>query len=582
MNPFLVILTVALVLHLPHFVLNRADLNFDFFIHYNWAKDIAESVQAGTLYPRWTFEARFGLGEPAFIFYSPIYYLATAALTLTGLTVWAAMHVIEFGCAILVGLIVLRLARYYLNEKWSVLLACVAMANPFMIMLNYKFNGFAWGSVGYVFHALMAYALLRPGANSRVFNGLAAFAIAGAVYAHTISALVNLAAFSIVPLATAYTYRDQGFKVWIRPLLSWALVVSLGIGMSAVYLYPALAYLDAINTKAWSGIHILQAFAFPTFTTGLYGGMQWFAFQWPVALPALLMALVLFVYGAHLRFSARAVPALGVVLIAVSGFALFFATELSWPLWLIDSPLLKIQLPYRFISVLFFVAAFGCLVMSEHARDMGDLKWSRALWLPVVFVALVSALVFAKTAILDGNPLPPALAANEYSFTANRLEFQATGKTDLCSSPDVDCKGKNWAAGTFRGVPEYELKWAGRDYLDYARGGLAAECVRRGLACSTGVRNGDGGMIWSMQGDGDTGVVLPLFDFPSWQLSVDGATIKHTRDSVTGLVEIQLAAGKHRVEARWAPSEREQRGRLIAAVFAAITLVLLVINRRRE
>jgi hypothetical protein len=72
---------------ISHFGSHTGDPNFDFY-PYHWAKEYAQRFAEGWLYPRWTFFARYGLGEPIFVFYSPLYYLLTALLTLTGLGTW--------------------------------------------------------------------------------------------------------------------------------------------------------------------------------------------------------------------------------------------------------------------------------------------------------------------------------------------------------------------------------------------------------------------------------------------------------------------------------------------------------------
>ena len=73
---FLLYLLAAAVLHFPHYGSFVGDITPDFYLHYNWAKEFAENFALGNPYPRWTFHARLGLGEPTFIFYAPLYYYA--------------------------------------------------------------------------------------------------------------------------------------------------------------------------------------------------------------------------------------------------------------------------------------------------------------------------------------------------------------------------------------------------------------------------------------------------------------------------------------------------------------------------
>jgi hypothetical protein len=67
--------------------------------------------------------------------------------------------------------------------------------------------------------------------------------------------------------------------------------VAIGLGPGAFYLLPALGSTSLINVEGWTGPHILQAFAWPTFSA-LINGVQWFSFQWPLAVPVLALVIV--------------------------------------------------------------------------------------------------------------------------------------------------------------------------------------------------------------------------------------------------------------------------------------------------
>ena len=51
---FGVFLALALVLHFPHYGSHYGDPNFDFYLHYHWAREFADGVSHGWLYPRCT------------------------------------------------------------------------------------------------------------------------------------------------------------------------------------------------------------------------------------------------------------------------------------------------------------------------------------------------------------------------------------------------------------------------------------------------------------------------------------------------------------------------------------------------
>ncbi|MCK7579192.1 MAG: hypothetical protein MZV65_27990 [Chromatiales bacterium] len=211
------------------------------------------------------------------------------------LTTWTAMHWIEVVSNAAFGWFIYKTVSYYASFTVACVAAMVALFNPFLVMLHYKFHGFAWASVGYASHGLLLWSLLRPGASHHLINIPAALAIGLSIWSHTISALVNLICFSAYVLVA----REESLGGWLANLVhataSWAMTVALGLALSAAYLFPALLLLDNINPVAWTGSHILQAFAWPVFTVWMHG-IQWLSFQWPIALPALLLLLLSLIY----------------------------------------------------------------------------------------------------------------------------------------------------------------------------------------------------------------------------------------------------------------------------------------------
>jgi hypothetical protein len=63
-------------------------------------------------------------------------------------------------------------------------------------MLHYKFQGFAWASVGYAAHGMLLWSMFRPKASFERINLWAAAALGIAVVGHTMSTLVMLISYS--------------------------------------------------------------------------------------------------------------------------------------------------------------------------------------------------------------------------------------------------------------------------------------------------------------------------------------------------------------------------------------------------
>ncbi|MDS4022560.1 MAG: hypothetical protein RKR03_18950 [Candidatus Competibacter sp.] len=570
---FILYLLAAAVLHFPHYGSFIGDITRDFYLHYNWAKEFAENFALGNPYPRWMFHGRLGLGEPVFIFYAPLHYYAVALVSLLGLSAWAAMQVVAMISTTVFAWFVYKTCAYYAEARLSAMIGLVALASPFLVMLNYKFDGLAWATMGYASHGFLFWALFRPGASRNIINVWAAIAIGVAVGSHIISALVNLVCYSATALFPVAGSERLSIRL-ARSIISWVVTVALGLALSGIYLVPALAYLDVIRTAVWDPVTPFTAFAWPVVTQFIYE-QRWFSFQWTIPLPALALVVVPFAYA--LVHKDAPVPLLKAI--SVGAFAVFFASELSFPIWALHTPLEKIQLPFRFISLAYTLGIVAAGLAIAHARPAGRKAWSLALWSILALSFLTGALSLVKASYLDGRKLPPQLANNQYTFLpfVQRLhdEGECAGGE---AGGDTACLLSWGPSGSFRGTPEYRLKWAGPNYPKYAKGGFAAECVVKGVACGPQQRTATG-LKWEVTSSAPQSLVLPLFHFPSWATEIDGKRVEHTIDPATGLITVEIPAGTYGIQTVWTLSSIERYGLYLSV--AALLIVCAVPMLRR-
>lgn len=581
LGAFGLLLAVSLVLHFPHYYSHVGDPNFDFYLHYHWAKEYAERFAEGWFYPRWTFDARFGLGEPIFVFYSPLYYLLTAILAACGLGVWNAMHVVEVLSNVVFGYFVFLTCRYYTTNRLALVAGFAAAANPFLVMLHYKFQGFAWASVGYAAHGMLLWALFRPSASFERINLWAAAAIGIAVVGHTMSTLVMLITYSAAVLIAPTAWGGVNFSGILRRLMAWAGTVAIGLGLGAVYLLPALGSTALINTDAWTGPHILQAFAWPTFSA-ILNGVQWFSFQWLTAIPVLVLVVVEAWFLFRLRAAAGQPlnPPL-VRLFLVLAVSVFFASELSYPLWAVETPLQRIQLPYRFLSVAYVMVIVIAVIAAQVARSMDLRGWAVGLVRSVMAIGVLGVLIMVKATYLDGGPLTPTLARDDYSFEQLTQWVRTPDGGFTCTGDREACLSLPLSAGAFRGTPEYTTKQAKPAFVEYAMTGFAQECANHQARCSP-VQHQANTVSWRIEALADTVVRLPVFLFPMWALDVDGRSQPATHDPSTGLIRVPLARGVHDVRLTWVETPLFARARWISLASLGILIVLGLAGRVRR
>ena len=537
-----ILLTSAVVVHAPGILFNVGVRNNDFDAHYHWAVQFGEGLRGGDLYPHWMWRGNFGLGEVALLYYSPLFYYICGAVRLLTSNTWEAMRIVFVLSTLLTGLYGWRLLRLFSNDVYALVGAVLLQWVPMIFMLFYYFNGFPW-AVGFAALVALTYYALRPGAFERWVDLPASLAIAALVLTHIVSALMALICFSFMCLC--FVRRSQrGERAW-RRAVSWFVSAGFGLALSAFYLVPAIGSMGLISPKVWTTAYTpWNAFAFPTVTSVLFG-MRWFSFQWIVPAVALL-GVAAATWHAQRRqdMSDRLGEAL-LLMLVVSWASLVLASELSYPLWLLNTPLRMVQFPHRFIYVTSATGLVANLFALWDSQRMGQ-PWLRklVLVLPLALGFATTGLLSAKMLLIDGKPL--------------HLSVDETAP--------------------YRGQAEYRLAGQGEHWEDYYRaGGLAAECREQMLICRAS-EAGSRLQVWNVSGAQPAHLRLPLFAFPAWQVTIDGAAVPTASDPATGLISIDLPAGAHRVAATWKRLGVEHAGLVITGL-AVLALAILALRR---
>ena len=542
LGAFGILLTSAVVVHAPGILFDVGVRNNDFNAHYDWAVQFGEGLRGGDLYPHWMWRGNFGLGEVALLYYSPLFYYVSGVVRLLTRNTWEAMRIVFVISTLLTGFYGWRLLRLFANDVYALLGAVLLQWVPMIFMLFYYFNGFPW-AVGFAALVALTYCVLRPRAFERWVDLPASLAIAALVLTHIVSALMALICFSFICLCfVRRSLRDA--RAW-RRAASWFVSAGFGLALSAFYLVPAIGSMGLISHKVWTTTYTpWNAFAFPTITSILFG-MRWFSFQWTVPAVALL-GVAAATWHARRRedMSDRLGEAL-LLMLVVSWASLLLASELSYPLWLLNTPLRMVQFPHRFIYVTSATGLVANLLALWDLPRIGQ-PWPRRLFLalPLTLGFAMTALLSAKMVLIDGKPL--------------HLSVDETAP--------------------YHGQAEYLLAGQGEHWEDYYRaGGLAAECREKMLVCRT-IETGSQLQVWDESGARPVHLHLPLLAFPTWQVTIDGAAVPTASDPATGLISVDVPAGAHRVAATWKRLGVERAGLVITGL-AVLALAILAATR---
>ncbi|HEV2100682.1 MAG TPA: 6-pyruvoyl-tetrahydropterin synthase-related protein [Stellaceae bacterium] len=542
---FAVLLASAILAHAPGILFDVGVRNNDFNAHYHWAIQFAAAIRDGDPYPHWMWRGNLGLGEVALLFYSPLFYYACSFVRLLTSNTWEAMRLVFVLSTLITGYFGWRLFRLFTSDAYALVGAILLQWTPMIFMLFYYFNGFPW-AVGFAALVALTYYALRPGSFERWIDLPVSLAVAALVLTHILSALMALVCFSCMWLRYL-GFRRNGAHTVARAV-SWFVSAGFGLALAGFYLVPALGSMHLISSAVWTTTYTpWSAFAFPTITTVLFG-MRWFSFQWTVPAIALLCVAAATWHAYRNDDMPESLREVLLLLLVVSWASLFLTSELSYPLWLLNTPLRMVQFPHRFIYVTSATGlAANVLALWDQRRIPRPPLRKLATALPLILSIAATGLLSAKMLLVDGKP--HHLSIDETMPYAGEAEYRLTTQAD------------HW-----------------KDY--YTAGGLAAECAGKMLDCRT-ITADSRYQAWSVSGSRPAHLRLPLLAFPAWQVTVDGAAAATAIDPVTGLISVDLPAGTHRVAAVWKRMGVERAG-LAVTVFAVLVLAFLAFRQKRS
>ncbi len=509
---------------------------------------------------RWMPDANYGYGYPFYNFYAPLSIYITFLFRLLGFSFVRAIHLSHLLGYIVAAWGTFALVRRWFRNDWAGLLAAAAYTvAPFHLV-----NVYVRGDSLAEFWAMAFYPLVILAADGLIGGGrrqvaLFALAYAALILSHNISAMIFspfLLLYLLLRVLPQRTQRAQRDRSWqLSPVWKLGLGLLLAFALAAWFFVPALAEqsLAQLGTVT-SGYfhysnHFLGTAELPltqsTFFVD-YGVVNREAFRMGLVQTAVLIPGLLAVLWLGWRRQALLIPALFIVAtLAVSTFMLTPLSDLLWQ----HLPLLAFtQFPWRFLSVQAFG---GALAVGALALVLPKPQW----WAPpLIALLLVSSLGQLKTDSLhltDADVTAESLAQYEW-FTGNigtTISFEYLPPT-VQPRPYTSSwlnTGERWTVTPLAGaLHAAELEEARATYQQ-----------------------------WMVETATPSTLIFPTLHWPGWQAQVDGESVALRPSAGSGLIELDVPAGRHQVALRLGRTPVRWGAELASLLAVLLTLWLL-------
>ncbi len=518
----------------------------DLPIYYAWAVQFIEGLHDGYLYPRWMHLANSGLGEPAFLYYSPLYFYLVAGVNYIANDIWFSMKFVALLINWIGGIVgYLFYRKMGGGSRFSLLGVFALQGSPMLIYLLMMNNSLPWYSS---WPAILSMLYFYRRSDNYLLNIPLSVAFAIVVYSHILSAFMVLLCLPFISVGFYYT-TEKNIPVFsqsvLKNFLQWILSAIFGLGLSAIYLVPAMFTQNFINPNAWF-FNWRNGFVCPIFTAIIHG-MHWRMLQWGIGgiISITTIAACMYLYYFRSQNTQIGLVISGLTCISITAF--FFSSELSYPLWSISDFLSNVQRPFRFLYISgLVIPIIITLILSTSWHNFAVWKWITL----ILLILCISVSIFIQIKVV-----------------------RESKKAKI----DISLLDRNF------GEEEYYISEIGATWRDYIKnGGFTKECETAEVSCTELLKKTQKRM-WRIETDKPNATIrLPLFAFPAWQVRIDGKVFPRMVDKDTGLITVQLGSGCHIVEVEWVALAVEKIGAFISISFLLAILIIQMFKYKKS
>jgi hypothetical protein len=484
---------------------------------------IDKCISDGQIPCRWVPDMGFGYGYPQFNYYAPLPYYVMEIFHLVGFGFLDSVK-IGFSLSIVVGALgMFLLGRSLWGRVGGLVSALVFTYAPYKAVDLYVRGamGELWGIAALPFLFWSARELVLGKRLGKLFFALS---FSSLLASHNITALifVPITFIWIIYLLITGKHGSPGIKLW-RKLKSIFLSYLWGGLLAAFFVLPAVhetkfvhvetlldGYFNYINHFVSIRQLLLDThWQYGTSEIGSYDDILLSVglVQWIMPLVALVLFLILKI---------KKVFKLSLFLTLAGWLVLFMAHSRSSFIWESISYLAYLQFPWRFLifATFFFSLAAGSIVKVFSQTSKLSIL-SLVVFITVIYMLNVS--YFRPRTWLD--------TTDSEKFSGEAWQLQQT----ISIFDYLPIYAEKPPA---QKAPEYPVVIEGEvDYLSTAKG--------------------SNWQTWDMDlHDQSAKLELPILYFPDWRVMADGKNIPINITDNTGLIEVGVAAGTAKIEAK--------------------------------
>lgn len=551
---FLLVALASTAVVTPFFFLGDAS-GHDIQFHISSWMDVAGQWRDGIIYPRWAEWANWGFGEPRFIYYPPLSWIAGAALG--SVLPWNAVP----GAYIWITLIVAGMAMWTLAREWLPAAQASAAAvffavNPYDLAMAYYRSDFS-ELLGV---ALLPFMLVGAlGAIRCDWRRIPYLAVVFAAIWLSSAPEGVIATYSLALLFVIAAMRQRN----PRPLFIGTVAMTVGFGLAAFYLLPAAWERQwvQIAQALTANLRPEQNFIFTRSTDP-----QFRLFNWKISGIAVGMMLVTGVAAVFASRHRRPLAKLWWMLLGLGIVASLVMFPLSASLWKHLPELAFLQFPWRWLGPLSVAFAFFAAAAVADLQQSATRRIATALLLAAIGVTgtLIASSTWWNSE--DASLIAGEIASGHGYEGVDEYQPLGSDRYDLPNAtPDAV------EAPRVPATPPVEK-------FDSASGTLAPPDLPIEVETQqwTSERK-----LFSVETPEPVTVAVRLINYPSWDMRVDGKDVRAGTAPETAIMLVSLMPGNHEVEIHFRRTRDRTVGDAISIFSVTGLLGFALFVRRR-